>query len=331
MKKILFFIIVLNIPVFIFSQNFVPNPSFEDTLWCPYNTGQINAANHWSAPGGGGGSSELFHVCNNYPNPPWSTGIVGIPDNFEGYQYARTGNAYAGCGFYTYTTSLEYRENIVVQLINCLNPNKTYYAEFYVSLSDISAYGIKNIGAYFSKNMLNYAGHHPYMMNLTPHIEYSGSPIIDTMNWVKVSGYFKPDDEGTQYMTIGNFADNGQTVYKKIHNGSYTYAYYYIDDVFVADSASYVNSLKELEISNQELVIYPNPANAQLNIDFQGSKQTSLKKVEIYNCMGSLVKVVYFNQNKSSVDVSDLPQGFYIVAVKSKGKILARQKVIISR
>jgi len=179
--------------------------------------------------------------------------------------------------------------------------------------------------------MLTYAGHHPAMLSLIPHIEYSGSPINDTLNWVKVSGYFKPDDEGTKYMTIGNFADSGQTVYQKIHNGYYNYAYYYIDDVFVADSASYVNSLKEHLISGLCPKIYPNPASNKLNFEFQTSMQSSLKKVEIYNCMGALVKVVYFNQNESCVDVSDLPQGFYIVAVQSKGKNFARQKIVISR
>ena len=122
-----------------------------------------------------GGSSELFHECNNYPHPPWSTGIVGVPKNSAGYQYARTGNAYAGITFYTLGEGL--RENIEVQLINCLNPNRTYYAEFYVSLCNNSSYGIKNVGAYFSNNMLTYAGHHPAMLSLIPHIEYSGSPL----------------------------------------------------------------------------------------------------------------------------------------------------------
>jgi len=53
MKKILLFLIFLNIFSILYSQNLVPNSSFEDTLWCPFNTMQINAANHWFAPGGG--------------------------------------------------------------------------------------------------------------------------------------------------------------------------------------------------------------------------------------------------------------------------------------
>ena len=63
--KWLLIIIFIVLQIFSIAQNLVPNPSFEDTLWCPYNTGQINVARHWFAPdyGGGGGSSELFHVC----------------------------------------------------------------------------------------------------------------------------------------------------------------------------------------------------------------------------------------------------------------------------
>ncbi|MCF8296442.1 MAG: T9SS type A sorting domain-containing protein [Saprospiraceae bacterium] len=279
-------------------------------------------------PPGGGGASELFHECNNYPHPPWSTGIVGIPKNFNGYQYARTGNAYAGFMFYTYTTSLETREYISVELINSLNPVRTYYAEFYVSLCNISAYGIKNVGAYFGKNIPSYNVPLGYA-----HIEYSGSPIIDTMNWIKVSGYFKPDDEGTKYMTIGNFADSGQTVYQKINNGVFIWAYYYIDDVLVMDSAQYAQGygINELGISNQELIIYPNPANTQLNIELENLNQDYPIELKFYNCMGSLVKSLQIKHNKSNADVSGLPQGLYFVVVQNKEKILARQKIVISR
>jgi len=125
---------------------------------------------------------------------------------------------------------------------------------------------------------------------------------------------------------VGSVAGLGiQTYYVDVTDsngcqGSDTIVVEIIDDTGIND-----------KFNNCSISLIPNPANAQLNIEFKGSKQSSLKKVEIYNCMGSLVKVVCFKQNKSSVDVSDLPQGFYIVAVKSKGKILARQKVIISR
>ena len=195
------FILLIILPITIFSQNFVPNSSFEDTLWCPTNHAQINAASHWFSPiGGGGGSSEFFHICNCIlpALPGYSPGSVCVPNNHFGYQHPHTGNAYSGIVCF-WDTTWEYRENIEVKLTNVINPTRTYYTEFYVSLSDKSGWGISNIGAYFSKYKLTDCGYCPGIMNLIPHIEYSGFPIIDTMNWVKISGYFKPEDEGTKF------------------------------------------------------------------------------------------------------------------------------------
>ena len=328
MRKLIF--ILLLFPISLFAQNLVPNPSFEDTLWCPYNTGQINAAHHWFSPmNSSGGSSELFHECNN---PPSSTGIVGVPSNPFGYHYARTGNTYAGFIFYTYTTSLETRENIEIQLINGINPTRTYYTEFYVSLSNKSAYAISNIGAYFSKNKISGLGHSPSIMNLTPHIEYSGTPITDTMNWVKVSGYFKVQEDGVQYMTIGNFADSGQTIFQQIQNG--LTSYYYVDDVYVADSVSYINSLKELDpdsYRDKKIKIYPNPANEILTIEINNLQALQELDFQVLNSVGKQIIKGTINSKKYILDVSAYPKGIYFLVVKNKNAYVFRDKFVVLR
>ena len=327
MRKLIF--ILFFIPISLFTQNLVPNPSFDDTLWCPYNTAQINAANHWFSPmNSSGGSSELFHSCNNYPHPPWSTGIVGMPKNPIGYQNARNGDAYGG--FILYQGTPETRENIEVQLITSLNPARTYYAEFYVSLANNSSCGIQQVGSHFSKNKIAGLGHSQSIMNLIPQIEYSGSPIIDTLNWVKVSGYFKVQEDGVQYMTIGNFANSGQTVFTKLNNTPEN-AYYYIDDVLVMDSAQHAQGygVNELIISNQELAIYPNPASDELNIEIKSLNQNFPFEIEIYNCLGYLVKSLQIKQNKSSVDVSDLDDGIYFIRATTEENMVYSNKVVI--
>lgn len=311
-------------------QNLVPNPSFEDTLWCPYNDGQINAAKHWFSPWGGGGSSELFHECNNYPHPPWSTGIVGVPKNPPGFQYARTGIAYAG--FIFFIDGGETRENIAVQLTNGLNPTRTYYVEYYVSLSNRASWGITNVGAYFSRTMFTYAGHHPYVMNLTPQIEYSGPPIIDTLNWVKVSGYFKPQEDGVKYMVIGNFADSGQTIYTTLDSIGFS-AYYYVDDVMVVDSASYVNSLIQFPDSyrdrNEKLVIFPNPVNEVFTIENKTNE--GIKSVVIYNLQGIEVERVIPKLFEPVIQINtrELKEGIYFVGVLFKNGERIIKKVVV--
>ena len=69
-----------------FSQtNLVPNPSFEDTVTCPNNRGQITYATSWLNPTIA--SPDYMNACN--------AGQVGVPSNYLGTQNAHTGNAYA--------------------------------------------------------------------------------------------------------------------------------------------------------------------------------------------------------------------------------------------
>src|SRR4051812_12969049 len=91
-----------------FSQNLVPNWSFEDTVACPIGIGGIIYSVGWSSfiqtP-------DYFNSCNISTN---GTNYAGVPGNFFGYQEARTGNAYAG--FYTYGTANNAREIIGIKL-----------------------------------------------------------------------------------------------------------------------------------------------------------------------------------------------------------------------
>src|SRR5437868_5222781 len=86
MKRISVFILLL-ISNFCFSQNLVPNPSFEDTVACPNNLSQINRAIGWSSYRQ---TPDYYNSCSI------NGGYSGVPLNQFDYQYPRTGNAYAG-------------------------------------------------------------------------------------------------------------------------------------------------------------------------------------------------------------------------------------------
>src|ERR1700757_5455749 len=111
MKKNIFFIIC----TFILKQqllgqvNLVPNPSFEDTLHCPFNPAQVSFAPPWYDPTGS--SSDYYNACN--------MGIVGVPNNISGYQMARIGNAYVGEETYVVGWS-DHREYIQTKLLSTL-------------------------------------------------------------------------------------------------------------------------------------------------------------------------------------------------------------------
>jgi hypothetical protein len=74
-----------------YSQNLVPNPSFEIYDTCPDNLGQISRAIGWhdAIPDG-----EYFNVCSHDTN---GSGIpyIGVPLNTAGYRTPASGNGYA--------------------------------------------------------------------------------------------------------------------------------------------------------------------------------------------------------------------------------------------
>ena len=117
MKKIVFHIILLRCLVLNVSAqvNLVPNPSFEFFTICPSTFSQIAYAYPWYMPTAG--TSDYFNSCD--------LGIMGVPLNITGYQFARTGVAYVGGQMTT-----GYREYISSRLNSALIKDKNYCIEF---------------------------------------------------------------------------------------------------------------------------------------------------------------------------------------------------------
>jgi len=82
---LLLFLIFTNAAI---SQNLVLNPSFETRIKCPVTTNDFDGfVADWACLPYA--NITYFHSCANYYMD------VGIPYNVYGFQYARTGNAYA--------------------------------------------------------------------------------------------------------------------------------------------------------------------------------------------------------------------------------------------
>jgi len=78
-------------------------------------------------------------------------------------------------------------------------------------------------------------------------------------------------------------------------------------------------SISRSDFTTASLIIYPNPTNDAINIDFvvtEGSNQV----LNIYNATGQLIKSVSTKAmvGKLTVDVADLAQGMYIATLKSE-------------
>ena len=185
------------------SQNLIPNPSFEDTVQCPDNAGQISYATPWYSPTAG--TPDYFNSCG--PT------LVSVPLNVWGYQYARTGNAYAE--IMVYTNGSSDREYLQVQLIDTLINGKLYCVEFFVSQCGISSFSshtpiaITEIGLLFSSNSI-ISG----TFSILPYTPQIVSPVgvylNDTTLWMKIFGLYTATGN-ERYITIGNFKNDTST------------------------------------------------------------------------------------------------------------------------
>jgi len=301
-------------------QNLVPNPSFEDTLSCPDDQDELYKTPPWFLAGG---SPDYFNKCYHGSSPT----PVGVPSNFEGHQYARTGNAYAGIGIvfnkmYPVHISTEYIE---VRLLDSLIANKNYIIKFFISLGDTSAWATNRIGAYISKDSV-YNPSDPQELPYTPQIENPiDSELTNKIDWVPISGTYKATG-GEKFITIGDFYNYPNNSFDSLPTGV-NYTYYYIDDVSVTLQSSgegIQNFSNSISFS-----VFPNPTSTSLTI------QTSLSEhpisISVFNLLGQNISQTWPQASSSySVDVGDLAKGVYIVQVQDlrTGEV-GRQKVVV--
>jgi OmpA-OmpF porin, OOP family len=297
------------------AQNLVPNPSFELYDTCPYNGSQISFAPPWK--GVTTNSTDYYNSCSSTYNVPFN----------GGFQLAKTGDAYAG--LWTINPyGYNYREYLRIELSSPLQSDSCYFVEFFCNLHDLCRYGINTLGIYFSASTSNIIGPGTVLQN-SPQIVSNGF-LSDTLNWMRVSGYYQANG-GEAYITIGNFSTDNLT--DTIHTGgSYPGSYYLIDDVKVekitgCDSTSIGVAEKD---KNSLFKLYPNPSNGKMTLDYQIEK-TGRAFLEITDLTGNVVAKYELSENNDKLEISqnELNNGVYIYHVIVNGRLLQSDKLII--
>ncbi len=317
MKQILFNIYIFNIAIFchaVAQSNLVPNSSFENYSNCPLTISQIDSATAWFQPNTYGSSTDYFNSCT-----AWN--YVSVPSNMFGFQYAKSGNAYAGITVYL-GQQYNYREYLEVELTDTMIAGEQYCVSFYVSLADIMQYGINRIGAYISNNPVYYNSPSYQPILVQPQVENNSGVISDTSNWKLVSGVYIANG-GEKYLTIGNFYNDSNTTVSLVHpNQPASWAYYYIDDVSVVHGLC---STGIIENSRQEepLILSPNPAREKVTINIKRDE-----KISVFSIEGRLLLEDF---ESTTVDVSEWDDGIYIVRATAEDGRLRVGKLIVSR
>ena len=234
LKHIVLLIITIFWAVHSTAQNLVKNGSFEEYYFCPVMwQGNIDTCKNWFQPLKTS-TSDWFNECAAWA----ANGGMGAPKNIFGYQYARTGNGYAGIAGYLYRgpVYINQREYIETQLSEPLE-RKRYCVRFFVSLADtVGRFAINNMSAYFTNDSVLSDGFFLDYPFIEAQAQVSSPPnqyLNDYQNWMEISGSFVAQG-GEKFLTIGNFKKDSNILIQ-IANPQVTFpsAYYYIDDVSV--------------------------------------------------------------------------------------------------
>ena len=323
-------------------QNLVPNGGFENLTSCPYpgsGGGDIWLASPWDNIVDFGGGADVFNVCSQ-PQiiEPDTFYLHNVPENNRGFQYARSGNGYAG--FYAVSDPESYpngREFLQSPLNQSMLANVRYEVTFYVSLAEKFQYAVGSLGVYFSTLPL-YASD-LYLDNLPAGIEpqvQSPAGVIydDKENWMEVRDTFviRGGEDGQLWMTIGNFMPDSLSQITFVDSGAapnYDRGYYYIDDVSVVALDSMPDGITEQGVLSIQL--WPNPVSAFLRFSI-GDEGRSFKGMtaQVVDAVGRTVRQKNLKQDRGDafIDVLTLHGGTYILKLTDRDGIIATKMFV---
>jgi hypothetical protein len=296
--------------------NLVGNPSFEDTVACPIGQAQLNKAVGWFSPSTN--TPDYFHTCHD---PPQTITPVGVPANFEGFQFPKTGLAYAGFASYS-PASNNGREYVSRQLQDTLVPTARYKISFYISLSDSSKFSINRIGVFFSDTVPIWPVNQ--VMQVQPQIEFfSDSTFADKYNWLELSAVYTATGV-EQYITIGTFV-NDTTLQIDTTPGTWGNAYYYIDDVSVCQCDSTVTPPPPRPPAFQ---LFPNPNDGVFSISGPFAVDD---RIVVYDAVGRLIFSYHVTAEHNLLQLfPQLATGVYVCRVERKDEVLFKRRVVVA-
>jgi outer membrane protein OmpA-like peptidoglycan-associated protein len=237
----LFLFLFFSSPTFLFSQNLVPNHSFEVVENLPLRGPKRNAFEFEHKSG-------YLSFQTNLKD--WTAASDATPDLriipkaylreckkvYKDCNVAKTGAHVAGIMTYLHNTNTEtFREYIQVKLKKTIKPGIKTYCELWIQKDRQAKLVSNNIGFYFSQKKF----YEETEDNIEKQPQINHTEIInqENMEWVKIEGTFVPD-KPLIHLTIGNFYNNENTnveSFKKYRGLSWTpaYTHYLIDDVRV--------------------------------------------------------------------------------------------------
>ncbi|MBS1559060.1 MAG: gliding motility-associated C-terminal domain-containing protein [Bacteroidetes bacterium] len=319
--KAFFILLSLVLSLALYSQNLVPNCSFEQYKKLNCETIYNISINHqtedpkkifdsllydWTTPTDEGGV-ELFSTLvdpNCYKKSTDCFNVFCTTNPFSIHTVPKDGNNFCLITLIdkNFNTPNLSRSYLQVQLVRELSATTRYLAGLYYKRPTIGEGGIyacNNQGMLFTKNPVSSkATYGSNVLKYTPQVNQLNADKADTV-WKKLFGCFTADG-GEQFLTIGNFFSDDETkvvLTTSLGQGAY-YSSYAVDSVFT-------ESISDLFIPN---VFTPNGDN--LNEKFVIKDiHFGWWSLTVVNRWGK--QVFYSNDYRNTWDGKDLDTGVY--------------------
>jgi len=160
--------------------------------------------------------------------------------------------------------------------------------------------------------------------------EYSTTnSVYSTYEWT-VDGGEIISGQGTNIIIVYWTAEQGSTAYVdvnewKIENCEGTAETF---EVTIDECVGIHN------ITSSGILVYPNPVTNVMSVNLKSISNSNIELL-MYNPLGKIVLSSEINnanpESTTKFDVSNLPQGVYLLIIKSEGKAIETQKVLITR
>lgn len=283
------------------AQNIVPNPSFDIQDSCP-------------------AVSELFVA------QPWDSPTLGTPDAFNSTCPTQNGPGHTGigsAGVYIYSTFPDNREYMQAPLSGTLVAGQTYCVSFWVRRSDFRL-ACDRIGAHlragaFQNNATT------GVLNFAPQVENASGNVLGGTGWHLISGSFTAAG-GEDHILIGNFRNDATTTTVVANSGNTSeVCYYRVDDVVV--QACQVGVEESVAIG--EVVVAPQPAAETMWVTL--SPPAADAEIALFDLSGRMVMSTRSVGATDALDVRGLPEGGYVLTVRTAGYTRTQRVMIGGR
>jgi Secretion system C-terminal sorting domain len=314
------------------------NPSIEQGAYCQGgvpNILDVAGLGTPLAPGWPrlhGGSSDGYSSCmphNMRGEAPAQITVVTLNRNLP-----RSGKGMAGA------LALEtegYREYIQAPLSEPLIPGEPYLVSFNAVLSEGSPVKVNGLGALLTVGPMIEGSYGPF--DAEPQVVTYD--MVEKGAWTNICGIVVPD-AAYDNITIGSFFPDRASYTHEGTISNFSSSYHFYDDVVVArvtdpgciTSIGDVPPLEESTSERDALRVYPNPANALLNIVADASLFGQRAVIEVFDATGSRVhaeQVNYFAALQP-LDLSRVcKDGLYLVMVHAEGQAPKAARVVVKR